>query len=367
MGMIQFGHPEYLSFLPAAVAVAVTVSIIWYRRRTVIVRFFGKNHGLIHSRIRILLFLAVFCLITVGTAFVFSDPYYVEKKEQDVFEPLLIVIAQDISKSMLAPIFFDQTKEGLDLEQDLPCTPTRLQVAEREVMSFVEVLEQQHTDKAALVVFARYAYPAIPVPTGDFLLFKRRFEKETLLENVLTMTEGSNLWAGVERALQVFHPGLPYRKLVIVVTDGDPDAPPDILAQCKKAALDKLKQTKNVGVYIVGVGVPGKALPVPLVWQKNSCPDPKGGFMKKAAGGDDESILYTKTNPEQLQALANELGGTYVHSAQDSDLADSLKKIVMRERVKTGSKFETVLIGLSEPLLWILLSLLGILVICKTP
>jgi hypothetical protein len=365
--IIQFGHPEYLPYMLVALTAAVTASIIWFRRRTVIVRFFGINQGRVYSKKRIFFFLIVFCLITLGTALVLSEPYYAAKKEQDVFEPLLIVIAQDISKSMLAPISSIQNKEGKGLEQDLPCTPTRLQVAEQEVISFVEVLEQQKTDKVALVVFARYAYPAIPVPTGDYLLFKRRFLKETLLENALTMAEGSNHWAGVERALQVFDTKLPYRKIVIIITDGDPEAPPDILAQSKKVALDKLKQAKDVGVYTVGIGELGTALPVPLIWQKNSCPDPEGDYMKQTVGSGENSIMFTRTDPERLQAFANDLSGTYIHAAQGSDLADALKNIVIRERVKTGVKYESVLIDLSEPLLWVLLSLLGVLVFLKTP
>jgi hypothetical protein len=365
--IIQLGHPEYLPYMLVAVIATVTACIIWFRRRTAIVRFFGINHGRIYSRKRILFFLAVFCLITIGTALVFSEPYYAAKRKQDVFEPLLIVIGQDISKSMLAPISLTQNNKGKGLEQGLPCTPTRLQVAEREVMSFVEVLEQQQTDKVALVVFARYAYPAIPVPTGDYLLFKRRFQKETLLENALNMAEGSNHWAGIERALQVFDAGLSYRKIVIILTDGDPEAPLDILAQSKKEALDKLKQVKNVHVYIVGIGEPETALPVPLLWQKNNCPDPEGGFMKQATGLGEKPIMLTKVDPERLQAFTNDLSGTYIHAAQGSDLADALKQIAIRERVKTGVNYETVLIDLSEPLLWILLSLLGLLVFLKTP
>jgi hypothetical protein len=77
--------------------------------------------------------------------------------------------------------------------------------------------------------------------------------------------------------------------------------------------------------------------------------------------------MFTEVDPDRLRAFANDIGGTYVHSAKGSELADALKKIVIRERVKTGAKHETVLIDLSEPLLWALLSLLGLLIIFKTP
>lgn len=367
MEIIQFGHTEFLPYMLVAVAAAVTACIIWFRRRTAILHFFGDNHGRIYSRKRTVFFLIVFCLIIMGSALVFSEPFISVKKERDIFEPLLIVIAQDISKSMLAPISPGHNKEKMGLQKDLPCISTRLQIAKQEVMHFIEVLEQQQTDKVGLVIFARYAYPAIPVPTGDYLLFKRRFEKETLLENVLTMAEGSNHWAGVDRALQVFDVDSSYKKLLIVVTDGDPEAPPDVLAQSKKETLDLFKQTKDIHVYIVGIGEPGIALPVPLMWQENGCPDPAGGYVKQTAGPEKGSTLFTRTDTERLQAFTDDLGGTYIHSAHGSDLADNLKKIVARERIKTGVKYETVLVDITEPLLWLLLGFLVVLAILKTP
>ncbi len=367
MDIIHFGNPQFLPYTLIAVLVAVPSCIIWLRRRSAIKQFFGVNQGHIHPPKRILFFLILFCFIIIGTALILSEPYLVTKKEQDVFEPLLIVMAQDISKSMLAPVASDSSKEVLGKREGLACIPTRLQTGKNEVMQFIKVLEQQQTDKAALVIFARYAYPAIPVPTQDYLLFKRRFQKETLLENVLTMAEGSNHWAGVDRALQVFDPGSPLHKLVIVLTDGDPEAPADVLEQSKKEALEKLKQTKDVRIYIVGIGEQKTPLPIPLTWLKNSCPDPEGGFVKETTGPEEGSILFTRTDPKRLQAFANDLGGTYLHTDQGSDLTDILKSIVKRERVKTGVKYETSLIDLNKPLLCMLLGLLGVMATIKTP
>lgn len=367
MEILQFDHPEYLLFAIVVGIAAVAASLVWFRRRMAILRFFGNNSGRIYGRKRIVSFLALFCLIPAGGVVVLSGPYYAAQKEQDVFEPLLIVIAQDISKSMLAPISANGGKSGAGLHDEMPCVPTRLQVAGKEVLHFVEKLEEQQRDKVGLVVFARFAYPAIPVPTGDYLLFKRRFVKETLLENVLTMAEGSNHWAGVERALHVFEGSTPYRKLVIIVTDGDPEAPPDILAKSRDEALAAVKMTAGVRIYTVGIGEPGTVLPVPLVWQKNGCPDPDGGFMKQGPGTDRNALLLTETNPEMLQNFSNVLGGTYVHASRGTDLAHALKEIVSRERVKTGVMHETVLMDLGEPLLLVLLGMLGLLVLLKRP
>jgi Ca-activated chloride channel family protein len=165
------------------------------------------------------------------------------------------------------------------------------------------------------------------------------------------MAEGSNHWAGVERALHVFEGSTPYRKLVIIVTDGDPEAPPDILAKSRDEALAAVKMTAGVRIYTVGIGEPGTVLP----------------FMKQSPGTDRNALLLTETNPEMLQNFSNVLGGTYVHASRGTDLAHALKEIVSRERVKTGVMHETVLVDLGEPLLLVLLGMLGLLVLLKRP
>ena len=367
MDILQFEHPEYLPFVIVAGIAAVVASFVWFRRRMAILRFFGSTTGRIYDRKRIVSFLVLLCLIPAGGVVVLSGPYYAVQKEQDVFEPLLIVIAQDISKSMLAPIAASGGKSDAGLQTGMPCVPTRLQVAGKEVLHFVEKLAQQQMDKVGLVVFARFAYPAIPVPTGDYLLFNRRFTKETLLENVLTMAEGSNHWAGVEQALHVFEGSMPYRKLVIIVTDGDPEAPPDILLKSREEVLAVLKMTEGVRFYTVGIGEPGTSFPVPLAWKKNGCPDPDGGFMKQGPGAAKNAVLLTETDPERLQNFSNVLGGTYIHASRGTNLAHALKEIILRERVKTGVTYETVLVDLGEPLLLVLLGMLGLLVLLKRP
>ena len=83
MEILQFEHPEYLPFVIVAGVVAVLASLLWFRRRMLILRFFGSNSGLIYGRKRTVSFLALLCLIPVGGVIVLSGPYYAAQKEQD--------------------------------------------------------------------------------------------------------------------------------------------------------------------------------------------------------------------------------------------------------------------------------------------
>jgi hypothetical protein len=248
-----------------------------------------------------------------------------------------------------------------------PCEPTRLYVAAREVESFIKVLEQHNADRVALVMFARYAYPAIPVLTDDYYLFKRRFRKEMLLENVLTMTEGSNHWDAVERALPIFDPEDPYKKIIIIITDGDPDAPEEIIKQSRKKALKDKARFDSIEVFVVGVGEPDIRYPVARQWRADGCPDEEKGYIVQTDGVDSGRIMTTVTNRYALGALAKDLGGEFVHSTSGSELAEKLKEIIGKERVKVGERYKTSYADMSEHLLIGLLALMAAIVIIKTP
>jgi len=367
MASIVFMQEEWLFFVVIAVLATFGVGQVWLRRRHRLISFYGRAAGFVHGRFRVLCFIMVLNSIALGLGLLACKPYLKKKVPQDLLAPLHIVLTVDISKSMLAaataaPV--PPTAQGAALP---PCRPTRLGMAVQEVTSFIHLLEQYQLDKIALVVFARYAYPAIPVLTDDYHLFTRRFEKEMLLENVLTMVEGTNHWFAVERAFTIFPDDSSHRKMLIIITDGDPDAPPQVLAESKTAALADLQQSENLGVYVVGIGAPGVRQPVPQRWLANGCPDLKKGYIMQNNGSDTDRIMTTVTDQEALGTLAQELGGQYIHSATGADLAEKLAEIVAQERRKIGVRYATSYIDLSGFLIMGVLALLALLVILKTP
>jgi hypothetical protein len=367
MASIVFMQEEWLFFVVIAVLATFGAGQVWLRRRRRLISFYGRAAGFIHGQFRGFCYVMVLTSISLGLGLLVCKPYLKKKVPLDLLAPLHIVLTVDISKSMLAAATATPappTAKGTALPS---CSPTRLGMAVQEVTSFIHLLEQHQLDKIALVVFARYAYPAIPVLTDDYHLFTRRFEKEMLLENVLTMVEGTNHWFAVERALAVFPDDSSHRKLLIIVTDGDPDAPPQVLAESKAAAREGLQRSEDLGVYVVGIGDPGVRQPVPRRWRADGCPDFGSGYIMQSGGPDAGRIMTTLTDPAALRTLAEELGGQYIHSATGSDLAEQLAEIVAQERRKIGVRYAISYIDLSEFLIMGMLALLAVLVILKTP
>jgi hypothetical protein len=364
---IEFVNREWLPYVLIAVLAVFGFGIAWMLRRNRLVRFYGRKGGHIYGQLRISLFVAVLTLICASLGLLLCEPYVKYRTPHDVYEPLHIVLAVDISRSMLVPATPDRSRSATQRRADFVCSPSRLDIAAQEVKNFIDVLQDQRADKVALVVFARYAYPAIPVLSDDYLLFRRRFEKEMLLENVLTMAEGTNHWYAVERSLTIFNPDDPYKKVLIILTDGEPSAPEDAIFKSRIEALEALSQTGGIDLHVVGIGEPDVRQPVPLEWQANGCPDEEKGYLLETDGLGSAKVMTTVTDVGALTSLAEDLGAEYVHSTTGADLADKLKRIVDKERMKVGVKYSTTFADLSEYIIMILLALQAVLVLLKAP
>jgi hypothetical protein len=354
MDTVEFLHPDWLPYVSVAVFVSLVIGLAWLLRRAGYIRFYGRKGGRIHGQFRAFCFVAVLVLTGLGLGLSLSEPHVRKEMPCDVFEPFHIVIALDISKSMLAPSVSD------------PCSPSRLDVAVREIENFVEDLGHRNSDKIALVAFARRAYPAIPVPTDDYELFRLRMVKETSLENILSMPEGTNHWIAVERSIQVFDAEKKYRKFLIMVTDGEPEAPGGVLDLSRQEALRAMSGT-DIDVYVVGIGEPGTRQSIPVERLADGCPDEIKGFMVQAEGFDKGSIMTTVVDTNSLTALSKDLGGEYIHSRTGTDLAGKIRKIIENQRVRIGTKYETAYLDLSEFLIKGVLFMLAILAILRAP
>lgn len=364
VGNIEFGQPRFIMYLPVAVMAVLTISAIWMKRRRKILLFLGKSRGNIYSPWRIYCYLVLLWMYACGLTLLLCEPYAKVAVAREIYEPVYIVFAVDISKSMLA-----LTGEDYESAATSDCALTRLNEVAGQVLNFISRVENEQavTVRLALVVFARHAYPVIPLFTDDFQLFKRRLQQELSVKNIIHVPEGSNHWYALERSLEIFPADGSHKKILIMLTDGEPDMPKDVLLQNKSKALKAMRNSKEVDFRVIGIGQPHVRKPIYAVWSANGCPEISQGFLRQTEGEGQGEIMWTMADLAKLKDFAAETGGQYIHSATGNELSEHLQGIISQKFRKTGVAHETTRYDLSKPIIIGLLVLQGVLVLLKTP
>jgi hypothetical protein len=365
VGNIELGQPHLLVYMSVAVVAVLAIAAFWIKRRQKILRFLGGSSGRIYGRLRISCYLVLLLLYACGLMLILCEPYSKTVTAHEIYEATDIVFAVDISKSMLA---LSDGEDAAAVSSD--CAPTRLNEVAGQVLNFISRLEQSQNEQSvrlALVVFARHAYPVIPLFTKDFQLFKRRFQQELRVKNIIHALEGSNHWYALERSLEVFQGDASGRKLLILLTDGEPDVPQEALLQNKIRALRALRKAGEVDIHVIGIGQPNVRKPVYAVWSGNGCPDTRQGFLRQAEGEGQGDIMWSIPDLAGLSDFAAETGGQYIHSSTGAELAESLQRIITQKRRAIGVDHETRRYDLSKPIIIGLLVLQAGMILLKTP
>ncbi len=195
------------------------------------------------------------------------------KLEKVKREGIDIVFALDVSKSMLA--------------EDLK--PNRLANAKNEIRTF---LEHQTDDRVALVVFAGDAYLMCPltIDYGAFMMFLESADPSVV------SAPGTDLARALEVSAKAFVDDKPRYKAIILITDGEQNAPGDPVEVARKIA------EKGIKVFTIGIGTPGGA-PIPIRDESGNII----GYKKDATG----AIVTSKLDEQLLTQIAEATGGKY--------------------------------------------------------
>ncbi|HQK69962.1 MAG TPA: VWA domain-containing protein, partial [Bacteroidales bacterium] len=150
MSMFRFANPEYLYLLLAIPVLLILWAVNNYRRKKAIVRYGESNlvRQLIPdmSVIRPVIKLILQILAIVMIALMLARPQFGSKIEEVKREGVEVIIALDVSNSMLA--------------EDIQ--PNRLERAKQALSRLIETLEN---DRIGLIVFAGDAYIQLPITT----------------------------------------------------------------------------------------------------------------------------------------------------------------------------------------------------------
>ena len=270
---MKFASPEYFYLL-------IIIPIIWavyiytnYKRKKNL-QAYGEMELLknlmpevsnYRPGIKFWLSLVALALIVV----VLARPQFGSKKETVKRQGIEVVIALDISNSMMA--------------QDI--APNRLEKAKKIISRLIDKFEN---DKVGLIVFAGDAFVQLPI-TNDFISAKMFLETIT---PALISRQGTDIGGAISLAMKSFTPKEGIGKAIIVITDGENHE-----GGAEEAA--RLAAEKGMNVYLLGVGSLDGA-PIPVEGTKDYRRDKEG------------NVVVTKLNEGMAQTIAQAGNGAYI-------------------------------------------------------
>ncbi len=239
-----------------------------------------------------------FILFRLGIGLVIialSNPQYGENERTVESKGIDIMIALDVSKSMLA----EDIVEGYN----------RLKIAK---IGISRLLDQLHGDHVGIVVFAGEAYKQLPI-TPDYFVAKLFLKS---IQTQMISSQGTDIGNAIDQCMSSFDFSRKTNKAIIILSDGEAH---------EEKAIEAAGNAAENGVVTCTIGMGStKGVPIPIL--RNS---KKVGIMKDKK---NETVL-TKLNEENLINIAQAGDGTYIR-AQGLDL--QLKKIL--ERIKRIEK-----------------------------
>ena len=267
--MFRFEHIEYLYLLLLLIPLlAVFIAFQQWKKKSI--ARFGKA-TLVHRLIPDLSNgkqILKFVLLSLAYVFLIlgiANPQIGSKQEKVKRQGIDVVIALDVSKSMLA--------------EDVQ--PNRLARAKNFISNFVDQLKN---DRLAIVVFAGRAYLQMPLSV-DYSAAKL-YLKTVGTESV--PTQGTSISEAIDLANESFAKGDNKSKALIIISDGEDH----------EAGVDEALETaaKNgIKVFTLAVGT-DKGSPIPMA---------NGDFKRDAEG----NIVLSKVNVEAMRTYAEKGNG----------------------------------------------------------
>lgn len=206
--------------------------------------------------------------------FLIARPQFGSRLEEVKREGVEVIIALDVSNSMLA--------------EDIQ--PNRLERAKQAISSLVDRLQD---DKIGLVVFAGDAYTQIPVTT-DYVSAKMFLSS---ISPGIVPKQGTSLASAINLGISSFSPGVDESKALIIITDGE-NHEDDPLPLAKEAS------DKGIVIHTIGIGS-ASGVPVPVVTNG------RRDYLKDNEG----NTVITRLDENILREIAFTTGGKYVKAS----------------------------------------------------
>lgn len=288
---ITFANPAFfwgLLLIPAA--------IVWYilrhKKQEASMRFsdtggfqqLPKSWKVYGRHLLFALEMAALALLIVAMA----RPQSTSKSQKSNIEGIDIILAQDISGSMLARDF----------------KPDRLEASKKVAADFVE---GRPGDRMGLVVFSGESFTQVPLTTDHGVMLNMLSElKSGMIE------DGTAIGDGLATAINRLKDSEAISKVIILLTDGMNNA-----GSVDPYTAAEMAKLYGIRVYTIGVGSYGTApFPVQTIF---------GTQYQQMKVEIDEKLLMT---------IANSSGGKYFRATSNQKLDEIYAEIDQMERSK---------------------------------
>ncbi|MDE5573823.1 MAG: VWA domain-containing protein [Muribaculaceae bacterium] len=227
----------------------------------------------------------------VALVFALARPRAGEKEAQEDTQGIEVMIAFDVSRSMLAS------------SNDDPAGISRINRAKYILDRIVDKLDN---DKVGLIVFAGEAYTQLPMTT-DFVSAKMYINS---LSTDMIQSQGTAIGEAISLAMRGFTSDETIGKAIILITDAE-DHEGNAVEMAQAAAK------RNIQIDVVGIGSTN-GNPIPL--------DNRGTYLKDIEG----NVVTTALNADAATEIAHATDGIFINGASGSaisDLTESLDRL----------------------------------------
>jgi Ca-activated chloride channel homolog len=305
MQLFRFANPDLLYLLLVLPVVVILFIINEIRKKRALLRIGDEElvqrllpeRSVIRPVIKVIIQIVGISALII----VLARPQFGSKLEEVKKEGVEVIIALDVSNSMLA--------------EDIQ--PDRLTRAKQALTRLIDNLDN---DKIGLIVFAGDAYTQIPITT-DYISAKMFL---SAIGPEMVPKQGTAIGSAINLGVRSFTPGEEKSKAIIIITDGEnhEDDPISAAEEASKA---------GIVIHTIGIGSAG-GVPVPV----NTAG--KRDYLKDVDG----NTVISKLDEDILKKIAITAGGNYVRaSTTNIGLDEVFSEIKKMKKQEMESKMYT--------------------------
>lgn len=297
--MFRFGNSEFLyGLIIIPILIIVFLIGMYWRKRAL--KKFGDPGIISHLMPYVSTFRPVikfiFLILALSAVIVaLADPQFGSKLEKVKREGVEIIIALDVSNSMLAE----------DIE------PNRLERAKRAITKMIDEL---NNDKIGLIVFAGDAYVQVPLTT-DYSAVKMYMSS---INTDIVPRQGTAIGSAIDLSVRSFDEESGLEKALVIITDGE-NHEGDAIRAAREA------EENEITIHTIGMGDPSGS-PIPLRKENGTT------IYQKDQQGD---VVVSKLNEKTLKRIAAQGNGTYIHASNArtglNELFEEISKMNQKE------------------------------------